>query len=169
MRKKIERKRFQLALPVSLIDKLEAIQESFGFSTSTETIQHCIISVFRDEIDNYKNRIAQPREKLTPEEKVERKMQEDQALRDAEKKVLHDNASRICSLLEGEIIETNGLYACKFDTYEVVNDNYATKGNLVIPFESLKEKHITNQVKPIGTPKQTALRILKEMASTNQI
>lgn len=164
MRKKIDRQRLQLNLPVNIVDKLQAIQETLGYATVTETIQHCIIAIYKEEIDNYKNRIAQPREKLTPEEKAERKMQEDQARKEAEKKIMHDNALRICNLLDGEVIETNGLYACKFNTYEVVNQNYATKGVLTVPFESLKEIHIANQVKPLGTPKQTAIRILEEMS-----
>lgn len=163
MRKKVDRKFISAGIPVSIYEKLEKVQEKIGLPTMVEALVFCIITTYGEKVENYKVRLAEPKEKLTPEERAERKIREEEIKREAERKVMHENGLRVCEALGGEVVEKNGFYACRFNTYEITNEFYASKGSMTIPFESLNEGYIVDQVRPEGRTREEAEAILANM------
>lgn len=166
MRKKTERRRLNLNLPIPIWDKLGEIQNTLGLSGYADVVQYAIIQTHKKECDNYVNVIKSRSSRINstdPTERAKAKIESARAEKEAKDQLIHEEGLRICSLLDGNVIENNGLYACEFNTYEIVNPNYATKGLLTVPFEQLSESHAINQVRPTGKTRDEAIKILNEM------
>jgi len=166
MRQKTERKQHQFGIPMPIWDKLEDIKDHLGVASMNDAFQYCVIQTYKKEIDNYmvaiKTRGARPTS-MDPVERAQAKVIGAEAEKEAKKKIIHEQGLKLCALLDGQVIETNGLFSCAFDTYEVVNPNYAIKGALTVPFEQLNENHVVNQVRPVGTKKEEAITIYNNM------
>tara|TARA_R110000868_G_scaffold114344_4_gene306448 strand:- start:3127 stop:3627 length:501 start_codon:yes stop_codon:yes gene_type:complete len=165
MKQKIERKKYPTNFPMTIWDKIDDIQNDIGLSTASEVLQYCVIFTHEKKMNNYVQAIkSRPRATaVDPVERAKAKVEGAEAEKEAKKRIIHDQGMRLCKLLQGEVVETSGLYSCKYDAYEVVNPNYATKGAMTVPFEQLSESHVTNQIRPVGTKREDAIRIYNAM------
>jgi hypothetical protein len=166
MRLKTERKKYQTNFPMPIWDKVEDIQNDLGLSSASEVLQYCVIFTHEKKMNNYvtaiKSRSARPTA-VDPVERAKAKVEGAEAEKEAKKELIHTQGLRLCKLLDGKVIETNGLFSCAFDTYELVNPNYATKGSMVVPFEQLSESQVINQIRPAGTKRDHVIEVYNNM------
>lgn len=130
-------------------EKLELLRDKRGFSRLNDTVIYAIMETYNSEVDNYREILKkrQPREVLSPEEKVKREAERESAKRTAKEVVMVNAARDICLLLEGtEVNNANGTFGCEYKLYEKVGRRVLV-GKRIVPYDLLTSEHVSLQYK----------------------
>jgi len=171
-RPKVESKKFIGLINTTVWEKLQQIKEEIGLPYDVRAIEFCIIKTYEEYNKPYmqalKNRA--PKEKLDPEEKAKRYLEDQDARREAIKNETIARGNEIAQQLDGTIIDHgNGFYSVQYKTYDLSTPNYVSVGTLTVPFEQLDETNVVNQYRT-SLPNITNVkeRILEVLQTQNQ-
>jgi len=151
-----------IRLDENLEKKLKEIAEVRSLERMMDVLRFCIAETHDRTCNNYrmvlKERTKRP--KLTDEEKIQKRLEKEQAQSKAKADFVVERGRNICKQLGGvEILNANGSYNCSYQLFEKVGKAVLT-GARSVPFADLSEEHVSAQY--VGGTKEEIKKMLRD-------